>query len=431
MSTLAGYVDDVAYPDRFHRELMPTWLHATAIALGYAPPAIDRPYRWCELGCGGGLGALVAAAANPLGAFTAIDAAAEPLARARRTAEDSGLGNLEFITADLREPALRDGEPFDFIVLHGLWSWVDDSVQAAILDFLRARLAPGGLVAIGYMSHPGASQLQALQQLMREAARRAQGDSAQRTRAGLALLRELADHGAGYFAEHPGAGRQLEAMEREAPEYLAHEFLGAHWRPQHAAGMIRTLASVDCAFVGSATPLENIDALSIPGALQPLLRTLPAGPLAETVRDLVRNQSLRRDLFQRAARPLDATAHLAALDALVYMAVPDAPATTGDSALRLDTRIGPVEAPAELVHPVLAALASAPQAFATLRALPAFADAPGLLNQVLQLLTWSGHVHPLRTDAQATSASVAVAAHWGTTLRLLPAAGSAVAVRPR
>lgn len=423
--TLAGYIDDVAYPDRFHRELVPGWLHATATALGFAAPAIDRPYRWCELGCGGGLTALAAAATNPCGHFTAIDAAAAPLERARTIAGDAGLANVEFITADLRAPALRDGAPFDFVVLHGLWSWVDDAVQAAIIGFLQARLAPGGLVAIGYMSHPGASQLQAVQWLLHEAARQASGDSAQRTRAGLALLRELADHGAGYFAEHPGALRQLEAMEREAPEYLAHEFLGAHWRPQHVAGMIRTLAAADCAFIGSATPLENIDALSVPGALQPLLRTLGDGPLAETVRDLARNQSLRRDLFQRAARPLDPQAHVAALDAIAWTALPGAPTGSGGQGLRLDTRIGPVEAPAALVDPVLAALAAGPATFAALRTLPAFAAAPGMLNQVLQLLAWAGLVHPLRPgDGNAApGAPAALPSHPG--LQLLHAAGTA------
>lgn len=424
---MPGYVDDVAYPDHFHRELMPVWLHATTTALGFAPPGITRSYRWCELGCGGGTSALVAAACNPLGEFTAIDVDAVQIERARVVAEAAGVGNIRFIHANLCDYALspEDGEvPFDFIVLHGLWAWVGDEVREAVLSIIRRRLAPGGLVQIGYMSHPGASQLQAVHKLMREAARHAEGDSGRRATTALGLLRQLAEGGAGYFAEHPGALRQLEAMEREIPEYLAHEFLGANWQPQHVADVIRALAGADCAYIGSATPLENMDALSVPGALQPLLSSIPPGPLAETVRDLARNQSQRRDIFQRAARPLDAGTHLAALDALVFAALPGAPAGVGGD-MRLDTRIGPIEVPREWLAPVLGALAGGPQAFASLRRLPPFARAPGLLSQVLQVLSWAGHVHPVRSDGMEAPLP---SAPLSTTLplRLLPALGTAI-----
>ncbi len=423
----AGYVDDVAYPDHFHRELMPAWLHAAATALGFAAPDITRPYRWCELGCGGGLSALVAAVCNPSGEFMALDINAAQIERARAVAKAAGVDNIRFISADLRDFAMSPGdggEPFDFIVLHGLWAWVGEDVREAVLSIIRQRLAPGGLVQIGYMSHPGASQLKAVHKLMREVAWHAEGDSARRAATALGLLRQLAEGGAGYFAEHPGALRQLEAMEREAPEYLAHEFLGASWQPQHVADVIRALAGAGCAYVGSATPLENIDALSVPGALQPLLRSIPPGPLAETVRDLARNQSQRRDVFQREVRPLDAEAHLAALDVLVFAALPGAQAELGGD-MRFDTRIGPIEVPREWLAPVLNALASGPQTFASLRQRPPFNEAPGLLNQVLQVLTWAGHVHPVRRDG--VEASVPPATLSPTLpLRLLPALGTAV-----
>ena len=115
----------------------------------------------------------------------------------------------------------------------------------------------------------------------------------------------------------------LDAMEREPAGYIADEFLGAPWQPQHVADVIRDFAGVGCGFLGSATPIENIDALSIPSALQPRLRTLPPGPLAETARDLARNQSLRRDLFQRDARRLDEAAHLDALIAATVEGIAD------------------------------------------------------------------------------------------------------------
>ena len=424
-----GDAADAVYPMHFHREQMPTWLHATATALGVRAPALVQGYRWCELGCGAGLTALVAAACNPAGRFTAVDVDAAQIARARTLAERAGLANLEFVHADLRDFADAAHGAFDFIVCHGVWAWVSDAVRAAIVSTVARHLAPGGIAAIGYMSHPGASQLQAAQRLLHEATRHLEGDATTRMTTALALLRDLADGGAGLFAEHPGALRQLEAMERETPGYLVHEFGGAHWQPQHAAEVIRAFADAGCGFIGSATPIENIDALSVPAALQARLRSLPPGPLAETARDIARNQSLRRDLFQKDARRLDDAAHLAALDALVFAAMPGAPDTLDDD-LHFDTRIGPVHGPRELCAPVLARLAQAPAQFAELRTLAPFAAAPGLLNQTLQALTWAGLVHACVPtpggNAPADALSRQLAALPGVpALALVPATGSA------
>ncbi|MCP6302665.1 class I SAM-dependent methyltransferase, partial [Klebsiella pneumoniae] len=90
----------------------------------------------------------------------AVDADAAQIARARSIAERAGLANLDFVHADLREYAAQRGEAFNFIVSHGLWAWVSEAVRDAFLGIVERRLAPGGLLELGYMSHPGASQLQ-------------------------------------------------------------------------------------------------------------------------------------------------------------------------------------------------------------------------------------------------------------------------------
>ncbi len=428
MTRADGYVEGIAWPDRFQRELMPEWLRAVATALGHAAPDTGGGFRWLDLGCGGGLSALIAAACHPQAQFIGVDIDAAQIERASATARAAGLDNVHFLAADARELAGGDRlhGNFDFIVSHGVWSWVSPGVREALSTVVQARLSPGGLACIGYMSHPGAAQMQPIQRLMREAARQVEGDIADGLRAGLHLLGELADNDAGFFAEHPGARRQVRAMGEEAAGALAHEFLGEHFAPQHSADTIRAFARIGCDFLGSATPIENIDAFSIPTALQPMLRRLPAGPLAETVRDMARNQSLRRDLFQKESHRLSPDAHLAALDAIAFALLPDAPARSGG--LRFDTRIGPVDGPAELFDPLLRALATQPCRFSQLRTLPVFAHQPGLLNQAMQVLLWAGIAHPLST-APATPVRDETARSlpdW----RLLPHCGTAIARPP-
>lgn len=406
-SSLDGYLAEVEYPSHFHRETMPVWLVSVLTALGRRAPDLGRPYAWLELGCGAGLNTLVAAAANPSGHFIGIDFNADAIARARALAQSAGIANAVFHCLSFEAAATSADDllpPCDFIVTHGVYSWVSPANRQAIHRIVQRRLSPDGVFHVCYMSQPGNASLAAAQRLVLAHARSGSGRSDQRIAAALAFLQQLRAAGTGYFAENPGVAKQIDVMLREDPTYLAHELLTEHWQPQHVADVIAAMAQAGCRYVGSATPLENIDAVSIPAATQPLLASLREPALIETAKDIARNQSQRRDLYQRAEgnqpRTLSAQAHRNALLDQTWAALPAAPAGGG---LRFETRIGPVDGPAELFGPLLQALASGPQTLRRLAQLPTYATQPGVLNMACQTLLWAGLAHPLApavADAQ-------------------------------
>ena len=84
---LDGYVTDVAYPDYFHRELMPVWLCSALQALGRRTPDLQQPYTWLELGCGTGISTVIAAATNPQGQFIGLDLNPDAIAQAQALAQ--------------------------------------------------------------------------------------------------------------------------------------------------------------------------------------------------------------------------------------------------------------------------------------------------------------------------------------------------------
>lgn len=398
-----GYHAGLAYPAHFHRELTPAWLAAVATALGHAAPDPAKPYTWCELGCGPGLGALVTAAANPHGQFHAVDFDPAAIAHGRALAGEAGIGNLRFLHASFAELAAAGDDalpPLDFIVLHGVLSWISPANRQAVMRIVERWLKPGGIACFAYMSQPGSAPMMAMQRVLRRSAQSA-GTGAGLA-AGQALLRALRDGGAGQFVVVPELGAQLEQLALQPPGYLAHEFLGEHWEPLHVADMLAAAAQAGCAFLGSATPLENIDAVSLPGGTQAAIAAITDVALRETAKDIARNQTLRRDLCQRESRPLAAVQHRIALEAQRFVALPGAPAA---GALRFTTRIGPVDGPAAMFSPLLAALAGGrPAAFGDLLALPAYAGRGGLLNQACQMLLWAGHLHPWLAAADAAPA---------------------------
>lgn len=392
-----GYLAESVYPHHVQPQLAPSWLCAVLAALGQRAPQLEAGFRYCELGCGQGLNSLLLAASNPAGQFIGVDFNPRHIEHGRRQAAAAQLTNLEFIQASFAELAAQPiAEAFDFIVVHGVYSWVSAENRAAIRTFIQQALRPGGVVCLGYMSHPGMSAMVSAQRFLWQHAHAGTGTPEQRLQAALAALYAWQGAGAGYFVEHADVARRLALGDAQGLTYLAHELLCEHWAPLHVAEVLDEFAAIDCHYQGSALPLENIDQASLPANCLPLLQGLTQLAQRETAKDMARNQAQRSDLYQRAPQPLEAAAHRQALLAGCWAALPGAPAP---GAVHFDTRIGPVEGAAELYTPLLQALADGPQSFAELARRPTLSAQLGNLSAALQMLTWAGHAHPLQPGA--------------------------------
>lgn len=407
MNTHDGYVMDVAYPPHFHKEIQPVWLTSLVQFLGTAAPDITRPYSCCELGCGMGINLLVAAATNPLGQFVGVDANDKALAIARAAAKSVGLTNVHFVHADFAHFAQSNNLFFDFIVSHGVWSWIAPNQQKNILQLVAKFLKPKGLFYLHYMCHPGATPMVPIQALFNDLAKQLPGTSEEKLSAALDFVCQL--DLAGAFVDQPQLSDKIRALKQKPPGYLAHDFLTDHWAPQHSVDIHRLVAQAGMTFLGSANALENLDKLSVPGAMQPLLSNLASPALRERVKDLARNQHQRSDLFQRAPTPLGQQDALRQVDALRFQALPKA---SLPGAVTFKTPIGEIQGPSEVFSPLLERLAEGPATFAELRQLPAFSDALGTLSQSLQMLMWNGDIHPQRPDGLDTSEHVSRLAAW-------------------
>lgn len=72
------------------------------------------------------------------------------------------------------------------IVLHGVWSWVPEPVRGEILELIRRRLRPGGLVMVSYNAMPGWAHLSPIRRMMRAHAAEVSGSSLDKARAAYA-----------------------------------------------------------------------------------------------------------------------------------------------------------------------------------------------------------------------------------------------------
>lgn len=377
------YLLDVAYPAFFHREQAPLWLSSVCAALGRAAQT-SAGSHWCELGCGQGFGAAVLASANPGMRFTGVDLSRDHIELARTRASAAGLENLNFICADIRDPGAIEGK-FDFVVSHGVLSWVSDEVRSSIAAAAARYLRAGGIAALHYMSEPGGAAFRAFHGVFRAVA-----DRPDPVAEGLAVLQAMRKAKAGFFQLHPHAEKTLDNLLGERPAYIVHEYMNPSFRPLPFAEVNGLMEERGLRWLGSATPIENIDAVSIPGEAAKAIRPVKDTVLRETMKDMARNQPLRYDLFAEPQAE-DIAAHLAMLRSTIWTILPGAPPP---GRLTFDTFIGPVEGDATIFRPLIERLRKGAASFDALERIAPFTGRPGLLNQALQMALWAGFAHP-------------------------------------
>jgi SAM-dependent methyltransferase len=321
-----GYVTDIEYSDGFYGVQAPAHLELVGIINGIEAPSLDGPFAYCELGCGRGQTSLVLAAINPEAEFHAVDFNPAHIAHAREKAQRAKLPNVQFHEisfADLPGARGRELPMFDIVTMHGVWSWVAPDLQRAIIEFLNARLKPGGLVHLSYNALPAWNRIAPIQRLVKELtgtqdrSDRAIAQTIQQIErlAQAKIIPERLEEGVKRLKEHSHA----------LLPYLAHEYLNEHWHPLYFADVARSLTDAKLNFVGSGDLLKNFNNLMLNEEQRALIADIPSAELRETLKDFCIDHWFRQDLFVRGARRMSAARREALLGALSIALLRPAP----------------------------------------------------------------------------------------------------------
>lgn len=145
--------DEIPYQGQVVTESHPNHLATIATLFGMQPPPLDG-CRVLELGCAEGSNLIPMAAGHPAGKFVGVDLSPRQIGIGRQAVEQLSLTNVELRQGDIRELSASLGR-FDYIILHGVYSWVPDDVRTKIFEFCRENLNPHGVVYISYTTYPG------------------------------------------------------------------------------------------------------------------------------------------------------------------------------------------------------------------------------------------------------------------------------------
>lgn len=295
--------DAVAYTAHSFAQTHPARLSTVAHLHGMTPAPCGR-MRVLELGCGAGGNLVPMAFREPDSRFVGIDLAGSAIAQARAAATGLGLANVEFLHRDILDVG-PDLGTFDYIIAHGVYSWVPDAVRERLFALYGSLLAPHGVGYVSYNALPGCRFRDIARDVMLFHTRGIE-EPAERVRVARAAL--------GAYAEasdpdslHGVALRGRVAQLAEIPdEVLYHDDLNPSAQAFLLSDVTARAASHGLQFLAE-TSFPNRFGGARPAAATLLRQFEGEGADAVTLEqslDLVIGRPFRESLFCRAAVPL-------------------------------------------------------------------------------------------------------------------------------
>ncbi len=242
--------DAMPYPGRFIPSTHPDRMATMAILHGMEPPPVDR-CRVLELGCADGGNLFTIAQALPEASFLGVDLSPRQVDEGRATAQALGAANVDLRSLDLAEIDDTYG-PFDYIICHGVYSWVTAAVRERILGICSRNLAANGVAYISYNVYPGWGRRGILREMMLYHTRGITGPAArvQQARALLDFLSREATPQDGSYAHYlREEGREFA---RFPDTYIFHEHLAEDNHPVFFHEFVAAAASAGLRYVGDS-----------------------------------------------------------------------------------------------------------------------------------------------------------------------------------
>ena len=228
MTTQTDRYDAFAYPGYSYPNTHPGHLATMAILHGLSPMPVER-CRVLEVACGDGANLIPMAYAIPGGEFVGFDLAQLPVERAQACIRDLGLANIRIFQGNLLD-LKEDLGRFDYVIAHGLYSWVPVQVRNRLMVFVSEVLADDGIAFVSYNALPG-SYLRLMHRDLMMFRTRHFDDPEQGVQAGLEFLRFLSQTRKEGDPYRKYLEDQVERLEGHAPACTFHDELSPEYHP--------------------------------------------------------------------------------------------------------------------------------------------------------------------------------------------------------
>lgn len=246
---IAEHYDRTQYTSNAFYYSSPAHLRATAHLYGVEAVPVEQA-RVLELGCAAGGNLLPFVLSYPKAQAIGVDLSPVQIQQGQKVVQDLGIKNLDLRAMSLTDIDKSFGE-FDYIIVHGVFSWVPPEVRQAILRICRENLSPKGIAYISYNTYPGWKAGDIVRDAMLMHSHSA-GSDEQKLASAKAMLTLLTDGLAASNPLAPSLRAAASQVGRQSDYYIAHEYLEAFNAPCYFVEFADAAQQAGLAYVGDA-----------------------------------------------------------------------------------------------------------------------------------------------------------------------------------
>ena len=301
MENIFAY-DTIAYPSKIFSQTNPDRLAVMAKLFGMNPPTVEN-CRVLELGCGNGSNLFAQAFIFPTSEFVGIDLSENHINDAKKGAEELNLPNISFRQIDVMQMNADEFGKFDYIIAHGLISWIPEIVREKVFQIYREMLAPNGIGYISYNTFPGGHIRDMARRIMRYHTRTTI-DPTEKVQKAMTFLAFLVEHSIEKEAFQPFLTRELERHFDHETADIYHDDLAEFYQPVYFYEFVETLKKHGLQFL-SESEITAMSMHSFSPEVREMIESLGDIVEREQYLDFLRGRFFRQTLICHQEVPLN------------------------------------------------------------------------------------------------------------------------------
>lgn len=298
--------DDIPYPSLVYTDTHPNRLASLATLFGIKPPSVATS-RILELGCGDGTNLIAIAQTLPAAQCWGIDAAVTQINRGKQLIEAIPLTNITLNALNFDDIDETWGV-FDYIIAHGIYSWISLPIQEVLLSLIQRHLAPNGIAYVSYNIYPGWHLENVVRDLMIYHTQQLPETpfqlSMMQAKGILQFITRLRQPGENAFDQL--LKEKNEQLQEVDDNYLYHDFLAGENHPVYFSQFIQQIKKHQLAYL-TDIEFRRYLMLNFPPAVVEALEELFQGDelRQEQYLDFFYNRTLRRSLVCHPENVID------------------------------------------------------------------------------------------------------------------------------
>ena len=282
--------DKVPYTKNIYQQSQPNFIATAATLFGIQPPPVGT-CKVLELGCASGINTIAMAQDIPEGQFVGIDYSITQIKEGQANIDWLGLKNITLKAMDFNDVTMDLGK-FDYIVAHGVYSWIAPSLRDRLLQICQQYLQPNGIAYVSYNTYPGWHNDHMLRKMMLYRTRHLSDPQAKLEQAKELLNFFITTTKNKYDSYSLSLRKELDYINKLDQNYLVHEYLEEYNEPVLFTEFIKQANEYNLQYITDMrTPFVATEDFSFQNSLEfDLIET-------EQYFDFLRNTAFRETLL--------------------------------------------------------------------------------------------------------------------------------------